>query len=208
MTAPERHARVAAVLTLLASSLLAASGLAQSSEFSPAERRQLLAGELVRRDGGRTEGRSRLFGGTSWIRVRAPIDRVWRTLRDTRVYPRLIPSLERVRVVERTEDGAVLQMHHSMGIATADYYTRMSFDDAEHTVRFELDRSRPSELRSGRGFMTLTAYRGETIVAWGMLADVGAGMIQQLFGPFLNDWMLKPPRCLRDELEPGRVNEC
>ena len=56
--------------------------------------------------------------------------------------------------------------------------------------------------------MTLTAYRGETIVAWGMLADVGAGMIQQLFGPFLNDWMLKPPRCLRDELEPGRVNEC
>lgn len=180
----------------------------QEAEFDAAERRQLLAGELVRRDASRTEGRHQLFGGTSWIRVRAPIARVWRAIRDPRIYPRLIPSLERVRVVEQTGDAVVLLMHHEYAIASTDYHARMTFDDAAHTVRFELDRTRPSEVRAGRGFLALSAYRGDTIVSWGMLADVGAGMIQQVFGPFLNDWLLKPPRCLRDELEPGRVNEC
>lgn len=194
-----------AALGLLATASLARS---QSSEFSPTERRQLLAGELVRRDSSRNEGRNHLFGGTSWIRVRAPIDRVWRTVRDPRIYPRLIPSLHSVRVVERRDDAVVLLMHHEYAIASTDYHARMSFDDAAHTVRFELDRSRPSEVRAGRGFLTLSAFQGDTIVSWGMLADVGVGPIQQVFGPFLNDWLLKPPRCLRDEVEPGRVNEC
>ncbi|MBX3274625.1 MAG: SRPBCC family protein [Sandaracinaceae bacterium] len=201
--------RRSALAALLFSLSLGASALAQpSSAFSDAERRSLLAGELVRRDQARTEGRYQLFGGASWIRIRAPIDRVWATVRDPNIYPRLIPSLARVRVVERDGDEVVLLMHHEYAIAATDYHARMTFDEAEHTVRFELDRRRPSEVRAGRGFLSLSAYRGDTIVAWGMLADVGAGAIQQVFGPFLNDWLLKPPRCLRDEVEPGRVNEC
>lgn len=203
-----RHRAVALAAFGLTLSLSVGLARSQSSEFSAAERRQLLAGELVRRDTARTEGRNHLFGGTSWIRVHAPIDRVWRTVRDPSIYPRLIPSLARVTVVERRDDAVVLQMHHEYAIASTDYHARMTFDDAGHSVRFELDRSRPSEVRAGRGFLTLSAYQGDTIVSWGMLADVGVGPIQQVFGPFLNDWLLKPPRCLRDEVEPGRVNEC
>jgi len=187
---------------------LTATAGAQSRAFTASERRQLVAGQLVRRDVTRNEGRNRLFGGTSWIRVRAPIDRVWRAVRDPSLYPRLIPSLDRVRVIERSSDAVVLQMHHAFGIGSADYHARMTFDDDAREVRFELDRSRPRDVREGRGFLTLSEYQGDTIVAWGMLADVGGGTLQQVFGPFLNDWLLKPPRCLRDELEPARTNEC
>ena len=100
-------------------------------------------------------------------------------------------------------------MHHSYAIAETEYYVVMTTDEDTHSLRFELDRSRPhGDLRAGRGFLSLRRYRGDTIVSWGMLADVGAGMVQQIFGPFLNDWLLKPPRCVRDAVEPGRVSDC
>ena len=35
-----------------------------------------------------------------------------------------------------------------------------------------------------------------------------SGMLMRLFAPVLNDWLLLPPRCVRDEVEPGRRNTC
>jgi hypothetical protein len=187
-----------------------ASALAQSGdrEFDPGERARLMAGELVQRNISRREGGSHLFGGASWQRVRAPIDRVWQTVIDPSAYVRLIPSLDQVRVVEERGDTRVVYMHHSYAIASTSYHAIMRADHERHELRFDLDRSRPHDVREGRGFLALSSYRGDTIVAWGMLADVGAGMVQQVFGPFLNQWLLLPPRCVRDEVEPGRESTC
>ncbi len=189
---------------------LGASALAQEGggAFTEQERAQLLAGELVRRNISRREGGSHLFGGASWQRVRAPIERVWETVVDPGAYVRLIPSLDQVRVVEERGDTRVVYMHHSYAIASTSYHAVMRLDHERHEMRFDLDRSRPHDVREGRGFLALSSFRGETIVAWGMLADVGAGVVQQVFGPFLNQWLLLPPRCLRDEVEPGRTSSC
>lgn len=189
--------------------LIAAGATAQDrSEFTAEERQRLLGGELVRRDIVRREGRRELYGGASWQLVRAPIDRVWRTVNDPRVYTRLIPSLDRVRVVEREGDRRLLYMHHSYGIGETEYHVVMRANEDEHELRFDLDESRPHDMRAGRGFIQLTPYRGHTIVSWGMLADAGGGIIMQLFAPVLNEWLLLPPRCVRDEIEPGRRNQC
>lgn len=204
------HSRPALALgaLTLSVSLLAVSAFAQDGGFSPDERRRLLDGELVKRDVTRTEGRSQLFGGTSWQRVHAPIDRVWATVRDVSVYPRLIPSLERVRVVANDGDTRIVHMEHVYSIASSSYYVRMEIDEEQHAIRFALDPSRPHDIQAGRGFVSLSSYRGDTIVAWGMLADVGGGALLQVFGPFLNEWLLLPPRCVRDEVEPGRGPGC
>ena len=204
--------RTALPLALVALSMLvlpAAHAQDHEEPFTPRERAQLLRGELVRRNVSRTEGRHHLFGGTSWQLVRAPIERVWRMVSDPSTYPRLIPSLARVRVVQRRGDEQILLMEHEYSIASTRYYARMRFDHAAHAMRFALDESRPhDELRAGRGFIALSSYRGHTIVSWGMLADVGAGPVMQIFAPFLNEWLLIPPRCVRDELEPGRQPSC
>ena len=203
------HRRLVLFATTALSFALCVTALAQDGRaFNPTEQRRLLAGELVRRDASRTHDGRRLFGGTSFIRVRAPIEVVWRTVSDPMVYPRLIPSLDRVRVVERRPNEAVLWMQHRYALSTSAYHVQMHFDEAAHRVSFELDQSRPRDVDGGRGFLSLSAYQGETIVSWGMMADVGNGMVARVFGPFLGEWLLKPPRCLRDELEPGRVNQC
>jgi hypothetical protein len=200
--------RIASGALLLSLALTIPAQAQEATEFSADERRRLLAGELVRRNISRREGANDLFGGASWQLVRAPIEEVWELVNDPRVYPHLIPSLREARVIE--EDGAtrLVYMRHDYQIMTTAYYARMQVDEENHSLRFRLDTSRPHDMRAGRGFISLSRYRGHTIVAWGMLADIGAGMIMQVFGPFLNEWLLLPPRCVRDELEPRRERTC
>jgi hypothetical protein len=190
--------------------LVGASGAAQQQEeaFTPAEQRALVSGELLRRDLSRREGSSRLYGGASWQRVHAPIEDVWEVATDPRSLTQLIPSLDEVRVVADHGSSRVIYMHHSYTIAETAYHVRMEVDDAARSLRFRLDRSRPHDIREGRGFLSLSSYRGDTIVAWGMLVDPGAGVVTQIFGPMLNEWLLLPPRCMRDVVEPGRTPTC
>ncbi len=194
-----------AALVAWAAVIAASPTGAQSSggEFTASERRALRAGELVQRPATRNEGGFNYLGGNSWLRVRAPIETVWQTVRDTSTYPRLIPSLTDVTVLEDHPGRRLVRMQHRHSFATASYYARIRIDDERRHMSFELDRSRPHDLRAGRGFITLSAYRGDTIVAWGVLADIGGGVVMQVFGPFLYDWMLKVPRCVRAEVEPG-----
>ena len=195
----------------LAIAVLALAGAASGQErqrFTDHERRALIAGELVRRDLSRREGDVQLYGGASWQRVRAPIDRVWALATDPTSLPDLIPSLDEARVLEERGRSRLVYMHHSYGIADTSYHVRMDLDDEAHTLRFRLDRSRAHEIREGRGYLTLTPYRGDTIVEWGMLVDPGGGLVGQIFGPMLDEWLLLPPRCVRDALEPGRAPSC
>lgn len=171
--------------------------------FTARERTRLRAGELVVRNERRREGPYRLIGGTSWQRVHAPIEQVWETVLDTSAYPRLIPALEHAELVRDDDDTRLVLMRHRYSFASASYFARVTIDAERHHVRFDLDRTRPADLRAGRGFISLSPYRGDTIVSWGVLADPGGGVITDVFGPLMHDWMLAVPRCVREYIEPG-----
>ncbi|MGE0785577.1 MAG: SRPBCC family protein [Sandaracinaceae bacterium] len=210
---PPRSAAAPILLALLTTFAISTARAQAPRRFTDVERARLEAGELLRRETPHSSSAPSTFGGVSFIRVRVPIERVWRAVRNIDLFPRLIPSLERATVIgsEPTSDGrtvTVVRFFHRAALATSLYHVRMQFDDAARTISFALDPTRPRDVAGGSGYMTLSAYGDGTLVSWGMTADAGNGAVAQLFGPFLNDWLLKPPLCLRDELEPGRVNEC
>lgn len=190
-----------AMFVSLTAAVMVARG--EDEEFSPSERQRLRAGELVTRRVSRREGPYRMVGGSSWQRVHAPVDQVWATVLDTSTYTRLIPALQRAEVVREEDDTRLLHMQHRYSFATASYYARARIDAERYHIRFDLDRTRPHDLRAGRGFIAVTPYRGDTIVSWGVLADVGGGVMMEVVGPMLNDWMLAVPRCVREYVEPG-----
>lgn len=203
--------------TTFLSLCLGGSALAQPSgeaPFTRDERRRLIAGELVQRNmSERGENGTTMYGGTSWIRVDAPVERVWAMVSDAANMPRLVPSLDRVRVIEHEVDNndetRLVWVHHSMTILEAAYYTRMTLDHETHSLRFRLDRSRPhSTIEGGRGFLSLSSYGGDTIVTWGMVADPGSGMIAQVFGPMLSELLLLPPQCVHDRMEGVPNDRC
>jgi hypothetical protein len=179
----------------------------QTSSFDASERSALTRGDLVRREVTRREGSARLFGGTSFQRIRAPIDAVWAKASDPAALTELIPSLDRARVVEERGGVRVVRMDHA-GLVPTSYHLRMELDERVHAMTFRLDESRRNDVRSGRGFMSLAPYRGGTMVTWGMLIDPGVGVMSDVFGPMLSGWLLRPPSCLRDAVEPGREPSC
>jgi hypothetical protein len=198
---------------LLASALalavaLGATAQERPSGFTADEVRALERGELVRREMSLRESGGRLFGGASFQRVRAPVETVWVKAKDARALTDLIPSLDRVRVVEDRGSSRVLYMHHGYAIGETAYYVRMDFDDRARSLTFQLDTSRPHDIRAGRGFLKVSPYRGGAIVSWGMLMDPGGGLVLDAFGPTLNGWLLRPPSCMRDAVEPGREPSC
>jgi hypothetical protein len=188
---------LSACLVTLAASFSRAQ---ESSGFTADERARLLGGELVRRDLSRQEGDHYLYGDASWQRIEAPVDVVWAAVVEPDSLTRLVPSLDEARVVEEAGDERVVYVHHSYGIAETSYHVTMHLDHEAHALSFALDPSRPHDVSSGRGHLALTPFRGGTIVEWGMLVDPGTGIVIDLFGPMLSEWLLQPPRCLSDEL--------
>ncbi|MBX3275564.1 MAG: SRPBCC family protein [Sandaracinaceae bacterium] len=178
---------------------------AGAAPFSTAERRALVGGELVRRPVTRVEGPFRFLGGTSYMRVRAPRDRVFAELLDTTAYPRLIPGVAEARLVEDAGDRRVVYLRHQVSFVSAAYHAVARVDRPARSIRFDLDRSRPNDVRAGRGFITVDAYRGDqSIVTWGVMADPGSAILGGVFGGVIADWILLVPWCVRGRLEAGQ----
>lgn len=156
----------------------------------------------------RQRGARRAFGGVSFLWIEAPVETVWAKASDASVLTALIPTLASARVVEERAGERVIRMHHSYGVGETNYYLHMTLDEARHELHFEVDASRPRDVTSGNGFLRLTAHRGGTLVTWGMRMDPGVGVLGELFGSMLDAWLLKPPLCLRDEVDPGDEPAC
>lgn len=194
---------------MLACLLVAGWAAAQPSRvaepFTREERARLRAGELVRRPEQRREGAAAYIGGMSWQRVRAPRERVWETLLDASLYPRLIPAVDRAEVLEARDDRRWMHLRHTYLFVSVGYHATVTLDRERYTITFELDRSRPSDIRDGRGFISLDRHgEDETIVTWGVRADVGSGILTGVFAAVIHDWILRVPHCVRGQLEPGR----
>ncbi len=197
--------RVGAWLAVLSISALVATAIAQESgPLTSAERQRLVAGELVRRPVARREGAFQYLGGTSFLRIHASRERVWADVIDPANWPVLIPALDEARIVEEHGSTRIAYMQHRYAFVVAGYHARVVVDQEAYTIRFDLDPTRPHDVRAGRGFITVDRYRRrESMVTWGVMADPGAGILSGLLGPLMHDWILRVPECVRDHVELG-----
>lgn len=199
-----KHAMRVSALAALGVALLSAAASGQvGAPFTEDERRRLIAGELVQRPVTRREGEHRYFGGTSWQRVPAPPDRVFETILDVTNYPSLIPGVVEARLEVDDGDRRVVFLRHQYGILSASYSVEMWIDRYDRSIRFDVDHSRPADIRAGHGFLTVDGYRGDTIVGWGVMADIGSGLVTSALQPLLRDWILRVPSCVRGHMQPG-----
>lgn len=207
MRLSRRVAGVLAMSSALSAIVLAGAlplGAQERGAFNDAERRVLQDGRLVAHR--RTERRGNLihFGGTSFQTVDRPIAEVWRAVRNPSIYRNLLPQVESVRVVARGDDQAVVRVEHAYGMISAAYHLRLRFSERTRDVSFDLDASRPNDVRSARGFLTLSEWPDDpsrTLVSWGILAAVDDGFVGGLVRPQLHAWMLRVPTTMRSYLQ-------
>ncbi len=187
-----RAVLVGVVLWGVTSPALAGIG---GSAFSEDEWRKLESGELVsRRQTSRRDGLD-LIGGSSWQVIDAPPDLVWRALLDTNHYPRMMPQVLEAKLIEKREgQRTVFVRQGQKGIAEKKYYLHVQIHEAKRDITFAVDEQRPHDLRAAWGFYTVRPYKQDrTLLAYGILADLGGGIFESVFETQIHDWMLKTP---------------
>lgn len=174
------------------------------AQFSSAERSTLEAGRLVTRRRMERQGSLVHFGGTSFQTIDRPLREIWRAVRNPSMYRELLPNVESIRVVERGTQHAVVRFDHGYGPIHAGYHLRLTFSERDTDVSFALDPTRPNDVRSARGFLSLSAWPNDpnrTLVSWGILAGIDDGFVAGFVRPQLHDWMLRVPTTMRRFLE-------
>jgi hypothetical protein len=198
------QAAVAAlVLGLAVSASPAAAGSGRDEgDFSSDELHRLDQGELVERKVTLDRGDLRLMGGTSWQVIDATPEAVWAALLDTQHYSHMLPQLREARVVRDSGDSRTLFLSHGSSIAHASYYLDVRVDRRRRSLSFHIDESQPHGIRAAWGFYSVRAYpNGRALLVYGVMADIGDGLVNALLRSTIHEWMLKVPWMVKQFVE-------
>jgi ribosome-associated toxin RatA of RatAB toxin-antitoxin module len=192
-----------ALLAVLVLSLALAGSFASSAhagreserELTQDERDSLAAGDLVRRPMTQRRGDLQLMGGTSYQVIEAPPRVVWSALLDTQRYPRMMPQVREARVVRTQDSERTVFMRQGAGPIDTSYYLKINVYQERGDITFAIDERRPHDLRAAWGFYTVRPYgKGEkTLLAYGVMADIGGGVFGSMVRSSVHEWMLKVP---------------
>lgn len=171
-----------------------------SSGFSGTERARLNRGDLVVRQSASVVRGHKMVGGSAWIRVRRPPDVVYRAATDYARWTRFIPRATETRAVRRGASPNVF-VRHRYGPVDARYELRVVAQAHAHDVRFSLDPSRPHTIAAAWGYMHVTPYEGGSLLSFGVMIDVGDGLVRTLFEDEVQRWALRVPQELRRWVE-------
>ena len=152
-------------------------------------------------------GGVRLYGGTSWQRVRMPPEVVWQVILDTPRYPAVLPQVTEARVVRQNGSKRLVHFRHGHGLLSLQYHLVMNCSNSAHAVQFYIDQSRPRSLRQGRGFLVVRPHgQGQSLIVFNVFADLGTGMISSILRPQIQDGILRVPYSIKRYVE-GRAQE-
>ena len=172
--------------------------------FTAQERSKLAAGDLVTRRLNMQRTGNSLLGGTSWQVIDAPLDVVWQALHDIARYPKTLPAVSEARLAARQGDHRIVNIRHRLWPFGVAYFLSIHSDLGTRTIDFALDDTRPRDIESAVGFVRVVRYDDKrTLVAFGVLAVVGHGIIASVTRPIIQTWMLRVPSTLKKFLESG-----
>jgi hypothetical protein len=163
--------------------------------LGPAELARIDRGELVQRQVSEQRGDLRLIGGSSWQLIDAAPEVVWTALLDTAHYTRFLPQLAEARVVQEQGTNRTVYMRHN-GVLAPSYFLALHIDESQHAIAFRLDGKRPHDIRAAWGVYNVRPYDEDgnrTLLAFGVRADIGDGLMTALMRGSAHEWMMKVP---------------
>ncbi|MBC7171585.1 MAG: SRPBCC family protein [Polyangiaceae bacterium] len=199
-----RRSTYVAVAALAALLGCAALGSAQSDDgLSERDRGRLARGELIVRETSQRRGPLTLIGGTSFQVINASPDLVWRALHDAARFGEMLPGATRSQQTFRRGNDRGLAVQHGTGALSASYELKLNYVEPTRVVMFQVDDQNPGALRAGWGFLKVRPWAGgdKTLVTFGILADVGDGMLAGALRPRVHEWMLRVPQTMKRFLE-------
>ncbi len=181
---------VAAAASMLGEAVAYADGL------SPLEVSRLSDGGLVTRTQEFEQGKRRYVGGVTYAVVDARADDIAAVIDDFGAWRRLLPKTEETRYVGSKEGDAFIEVTHGSALVHVTYTVRVRREG--RVVRFWLDASRPHDIEDVWGFFRTDALAGSRqLVTFGILIDMGTGLLRDLFEGRVRQMALTVPDRVR-----------
>ncbi len=193
--------------------LLASLVLVGAASVAPAARADALTAdesallgrrETVIREHTIQNGDHRFIGGITYTLVDASAAEVAAILDDGESLGRVLPRTKRARFVGTVAGGdRLLELVQGNALMEAEYTVRVRRTPGE--VRFWLDPTRPHGIDDAWGFFRYEPFisasgEEQVLLTYGVLVDVGPGIVRDLFEGRVRAALLSVPQLLRREV--------
>ncbi|HEY4013715.1 MAG TPA: hypothetical protein VGM06_10270 [Polyangiaceae bacterium] len=192
------RARSIACWAAVGSMFVGAPGYADG--LSPLEANRLDHGGLVMRTQELTRGDRRYVGGVTYAVLDARADDVAAVIDDVAGWHRILPRTQDTRLLGIDAGDALVEVTHGSGLVRVKYTIRIHRDG--RTVRFWMDPSRPHDIEDVWGFIRADQVEGSRqLVTFGVLIDLGDGLLRDLFENRVRELALTVPARVRGVVE-------
>jgi hypothetical protein len=192
-------ARIARTLSAaaLGLTLAVASGPARADGLGVDETSHLLRGDTVSRSQDLRRGPRRYVGGVSYKILDATTDDLGALLDDVSSWRRFLPKTRDAERVGTAGDDPLVRITHGSALVQVAYTLRVHRDG--NVVRFWMDGRRAHDIEDVWGFFRAEPMPdGRTLVTYGILIDMGDGILRDLFESRVRELALEVPDHVRD----------
>jgi len=206
----KRAARVAAGVALLIG-LVAAPRAGQAGEVAPASEEaatRLDRGETVVFDQTLDSKGRRYVGGVTYTMIDADPSELIGLFGDVSAYRQVLPRTRQARLVGMNDGDLFVELRQGNSMVETAYTIRVHREADERgagaTYRFWLDRTKPHGIEDAWGYFRVEPA-GEspsgsprTLLTYGILVDIGPGLVRDLFEERLRQLALTVPQRVRE----------
>jgi ribosome-associated toxin RatA of RatAB toxin-antitoxin module len=172
-------------------------GAARADGLSAGETDRLLRGDSVARTQELRRGLRRYVGGVAYKIIDASADDLASLLDDVNAWSGFLPKTRDARRVGAIGDDPLVQITHGSALVQVAYTLRVHRDG--NSVRFSLASGRPHDIEDIWGFFRAEPLPdGRTVVTYGILIDMGDGILRDMFESRVRELALEVPDHLGD----------
>jgi hypothetical protein len=187
--------RASIALRVLAAACLV-SAAARGDGLSGADAERLETGATVTRTQTLERGDRRYVGGVTYTVIDARPGDLERLLADVKDWQRFLPKTKDARRVGTAGGDPLVEVTHGSSLLQVSYTVRVHREG--DVLRFWMDPSRPHDIEDVWGFFrTQPIQHDRTLVTYGILIDMGPGVLRNLFENRVRELALTVPQRVR-----------
>jgi hypothetical protein len=185
------------LLPAVLATVLLATGSARADSLTTVEVDKLLRGDGVSRTQELHRGSHKYVGGVTYKIVDGTPEDLASLLDDVGQWGRFLPKTRDAHRAGAIGDDPLVQITHGSALVQVAYTLRVHRSGS--AVRFWMDRSRPHDIDDVWGFFRAEPMGdGRTLVTFGILIDMGDGVLRDMFESRVQELALEIPDHVRD----------
>lgn len=194
---------VVGALGVLVTTPARADGTSRALTLTAEESARLGRRETVIREHTIERGDHRYVGGITYTVVDASPAEIGAIFDNVESLRRVLPRTKRARVVGSSGGDQLLEIAQGNAVMEAEYTLRVR--RGRNEARFWLDPSRPHGIDDAWGFFRYEPFIGPSgeqrvLLTYGVLVDVGPGIVRELFEERLRTALLSVPQLVRRQV--------